>query len=110
MKLTKQQKALSKDSKKAFSITGYKFADTDTLMREDINIDFLKQRLSSRHNFGVDNIMRGYYLETGWRYDVRDLLKRYLYKQYGRWYECYALNKTNLRSLVYGRIDEIIEL
>ena len=92
------------------NIIGYKFTNTNAIMREDINIDFLKHKLSSVHNFGAMNIMGGYYLEMGWRYDVKPLLKRFVYKQYGAWHECYALNKTNLRALVYGRIDEIIEL
>ena len=46
----------------------------------------------------------------GWFYDLRSVLKKYLFKQYGEWREVYAPNKTLLRKAVYGRIDKIIEV
>lgn len=73
-------------------------------------IEFLKGRLTSAHNFGVWNIMRtGIYREMGWSYDLRPFLRSYVYKQYGAWHEVYALNKTNLRKLVSGRIEKVLE-
>ena len=72
---------------------------------------FIKSLLSSRFAFGVDEVTRhGKYKYMGWAYDLRPLLKRFVYKQHGQWSEIYALNKTNLRKLVYGVVDEIAEL
>ena len=45
----------------------------------------------------------------GWFYDLRSVLKKYLFKQYGEWKEVYAPNKTALRKAVYGRIIELKE-
>ena len=52
----------------------------------------------------------GTMLWAGWSYDFKPFLKKYLYKQYGSWVECYAPNKTLLRKSVYGRIDQIVEI
>lgn len=75
-------------------------------------IAFLKTKMTgSVHDFGVDELLtHGVYRYLGWKYDFRDDLKKFVYKQYGAWSEAYALNKTNLRHLVSGRIDKIIEL
>lgn len=100
-------------TKKIINITGYAFTEgaKEVNRRDDINMDFVKSKLSSAYNFGSDNIMRGgCYRELGWRYDVRPFLKRYVYKQHSSWHEVYALNKGNLRRLVYGHMDEIIEI
>ncbi len=74
--------------------------------------DFLKKALiSTRCYTNADNITRyGVYKLMGWKYDMRPFLKKYVYKQYGDWREMYALNKTNLRFLVGGRIEKIIEI
>lgn len=55
-------------------------------------------------------IQHGYYKLGGYIYSFRDELKKFLYKQYGQWYEGYAPNKTLLRKNVYGRIEKIIEM
>ena len=47
---------------------------------------------------------------VGYIVSFEDVLKRFLYCQYGNWVETYACNKTCLRKSVYGRIDEIVEL
>lgn len=75
-------------------------------------ITFLKTKMvGSPHAFGIDNLLtQGIYKYLGWKYDFRDDLKKFVYKQHGVWSEAYALNKTNLRHLVGGRIDKIIEL
>lgn len=46
----------------------------------------------------------------GWFYDMRSVLKKYIFKKRGEWREVYAPNKTFLRKAVYGRIEKIIEL
>lgn len=46
----------------------------------------------------------------GYRFDFSDVLKRYFVKQFGSIHEYYAVDKTALRSILYGRIDIIIEV
>ena len=46
----------------------------------------------------------------GYRFDFFDVLKKYLVKQYGQWAEYYALDRTSLRKLLYGRINQIVEI
>lgn len=46
----------------------------------------------------------------GYRFDFSDVLKRYFVKQYGHIAEYYAVDKTALRAILCGRIDEIIEI
>ncbi len=43
-------------------------------------------------------------------YDFSDVLKRYFVKQHGHIAEYYAIDKTALRSVLYGRIEDIIEV
>lgn len=71
---------------------------------------WLKKTLSNPYNFGVDNIIRsGIYRLHAIAYDMRPFLRKFVYKQHGSWYESYAINKTNLRKLVGGKIDQILE-
>ena len=46
----------------------------------------------------------------GYRFDFFDVLKKYLVKQYGQWAEYYAPDRTSLRKLLYGRINQIVEI
>lgn len=46
----------------------------------------------------------------GYRFDFSDILKRYFVKQYGHIAEYYAIDKTALRSVLYGRIEDIVEV
>lgn len=46
----------------------------------------------------------------GWFFSFRDYLKRFIIKQYGCWSEYYAFDRTALRHVVYGRIDEIVDV
>ena len=46
----------------------------------------------------------------GYRFGFEDVLKTYVVKQYGSWAEYNAPDKTSLRSIVYGRIDQIAEI
>lgn len=52
---------------------------------------------------------RGIALE-GYLFDFSDVLKRYFVKQYGHVTEYYAIDKTALRSMLYGRIEVIVEV
>lgn len=48
--------------------------------------------------------------EKNWLIDFSDVLKRYFVKQHGYIAEYYAIDKTALRSVLYGRIEDIIEV
>ena len=45
-----------------------------------------------------------------WKLHFRNSLKNYVVKQYGRWSEYWAPDKTSLRTAIYGRIDKIVEV
>ena len=97
-------------------INAIKFSEgaTEDKIRRDIENDpegFLKAKTKEgRFAFGMDNIMQyGSYKEMGYRYDLRSFMKRFVCKHHGHWIEKYAINKTSLRALVGGHIDEIIE-
>lgn len=47
---------------------------------------------------------------SGYYFDFSDVLKRYFVKQHGHIFECYAVDKTALRSVLYGRIEDIVEV
>lgn len=47
---------------------------------------------------------------SGWRFDFSDVLKTYVVKQYGSYQEYRAIDKTSLRTMLYGRIDRIMEV
>lgn len=47
---------------------------------------------------------------SGYRFDFSDVLKRYFVKQHGQVAEYYAIDKTALRSTLYGRIEDIVEV
>lgn len=46
----------------------------------------------------------------GWCISFADVLRRFVVKQYGQWWEMYAIDKTAIRKTTYGRIEEIFEL
>lgn len=45
----------------------------------------------------------------GYRFDFSDILKTYVVKQYGHYQEYTAIDRTSLRSILYGRIERILE-
>lgn len=46
----------------------------------------------------------------GWKFNFSNAVKNYVVKQYGRWQEYYAPDKTSLRNALYGRIEKIVEV
>lgn len=46
----------------------------------------------------------------GYRFDFADTLRTYLVKQYGQYQEYRAVDRTGLRAMLHGRIDNIIEI
>jgi len=93
------------------NVIGYPFVDhVDQDYRPSLPIDFLNEAYTRFYTNNENLINHGYYKSLGYIYDFKPYLKKYLYKQYGSWYEAYAPNKTKLRSVIFGKIDRIIEL
>lgn len=66
-------------------------------------------------NWLAENVRSNSYFRTavplmGYRFDFSDVLKKFVVKQYDHWFEYYAPDKTSLRSVLYGRIDQIVEI
>lgn len=72
------------------------------LSREEKNWITQKARDGVYFNKGI--ALGGYY------FDFSDVFKRYFVKQYGHISEYYAVDKTALRSVLYGRIEEIVKV
>jgi len=84
-------------------------------IRNDILNDpqtFLNDKLTgSIHDFGVSSIMlTGVYKEMGYSYNFCPFLRLFVYNLDGQWYQVYALNKTNVRHLIKGRLSRITEV
>lgn len=72
------------------------------LTREDKN--WLTRNVRECCYFKRGIALMGYY------FDFSDVLKRYFVKQYGQICEYYAIDKSALRSILYGRIEDIVEV
>jgi hypothetical protein len=46
----------------------------------------------------------------GWKFSFADALHHYWVKQYGQIAEYFAVDKTALRSILFGRVEQIVEL
>lgn len=50
---------------------------------------------------------------SGWAFDFSEVLKLFLVKQYGSWFEVWAVDKTAVRAYIAdcrgGRIERIVE-
>lgn len=46
----------------------------------------------------------------GYRFDFSDVIRKFLVNQYGSWQEYYAPDKTSLREILFGRINQIVEI
>lgn len=46
----------------------------------------------------------------GWRFCFADALRNYWVKQYGQIAEYWAADKTALRSILFGRVEQIVEI
>ena len=72
----------------------------DKLSREEKN--WLTRNVKECCHFKRGSALMGY------RFDFSDVLKRYFVKQHGHIAEYYAIDKTALRSVLYGRIEDYI--
>lgn len=68
-----------------------------------------EEELAYPKRVGVLSFQAGIAL-GGYLFDFSDVLKRYFVKQYGHITEYYAIDKTALRSMLYGRIEVIVEV
>ena len=83
------------------------------LLREKLNKGEKLNR--AEKNWLAEAVNRNAYFKRavplmGYRFGFEDVLKSYIVKQYGSWAEYNAPDKTSLRSIVYGRIDQIAEI
>ena len=62
------------------------------------------------HNVNFNTYFTAAIPLMGGNFDVSDVRRPSLVCQYGRWSEYQAADKTALRNVIYGRIDNIVEL
>lgn len=82
-------------------------------LREKLNSGEVMNR--SEKNWLAEQVNSNTYFKRsvpvmGWRFDFTDVLKKYLVNQYGQWCEYFAPDKTSLREILCGRINQIVEL
>ena len=89
---------------------------------QDSRVYKLRERLNNggklnreEKNWITRNVRESVYFKrgialSGYYFDFSDILKRYFVKQYGHIGEYYAIDKTALRSMLYGRSEVIVEV
>lgn len=71
--------------------------------------NFLAKEYANSFTFGFNNLSSsGIYRLGGRAYDFKPYLQKILVKQYDRWQEYYAPNKTTLRKCLYGRVQKMV--
>lgn len=96
---------------KEVKVMGYPFVEhVGQNIRPALSVDFLDKAYTKFYTNNQNIINYGCYKLMGYKYDFRPYLKKYVYKQYDSWFEAYAPNKTKLRSVIFGKIDKIIEI
>lgn len=83
------------------------------LLREKLNKGDMLNR--AEKNWLAEAVNRNVYFKRavplmGYRFGFEDILKTYVVKQYDRWAEYNAPDRTSLRSIIYGTIDQIAEI
>jgi hypothetical protein len=76
-----------------------KLVNGEKLTREE------KDRIVSSSCFSKGLLKYG-----GWCFSFTPYMKTYLVKQYDRWEEYKAFDKTSLRKILYGTIQKIVEI
>jgi len=83
------------------------------LLREKLNNG---ERLSREEkNWITEKVNRNVYFRDaipllGYCFDFSDVMKTFVVKQYGNYQEYKAIDRTSLRSMLYGHISRIIEV
>lgn len=83
------------------------------LIREQLNQGGRLTR--EQKNYIAERLNHNSYFRTaiplgGYRFDFSDITRKFLVKQYGSWQEYFAPDKTSLRSILHGRIAQIVEI
>jgi hypothetical protein len=83
------------------------------VLREKLNAGDKLSR--EEKNWITENVNHNTYFThsiplSGYHFNFSDILKTYVVKQYGQWHEYRAIDKTGLRSMIYGRIERIVEV
>lgn len=81
------------------------------ILREKINNGLKLTRLEK--NWITQEINNNCYSKSGipvmgWMFDFSDVVNTFVVKQYGVWTQYNAIDKTSLRSTLYGRIERIV--
>ena len=76
--------------------------DGGTLTREEK--DWITREVNHNTYFKDSILLLGY------RFNFVDVLKTFVVKQYGRYTEYKGVDKTSIRSMLYGRVERIVEL
>lgn len=72
---------------------------------------FLKSKYIRGCIFGLDCLQReGVYRISGWSFNFRPFMRKFVVKQYGHWSEMWGPNKTSIRLSTFGTVDQIVEL
>ena len=69
---------------------------------------FIEKQFNTRYPPEIS--YSGVYRNMGWMYDFRPYLNRYVVCQYNSWQAYYCLNKTLLRKLIPGKVQEIVQV
>ncbi len=82
-------------------------------LREKLNNDEKMNR--TEKNWLAERVNRNAYFKwsvpvLGWKFDFSDVLKTFLVNQYGQWSEYNAPDKTSLREILCGRVNQIVEI
>lgn len=82
-------------------------------LREKLNRGEKLER--SEKNWLTEAVNRNAYFKQsvplqGWKFSFADALHHYWVKQYGQIAEYFAVDKTALRSILFGRVEQIVEL
>jgi len=91
----------------------WKFTQTDSIKPDypEKARDFLKSKYNRNFMFGIENLKQsGVFKIMGWIIDFRPILNKFIVKQHGYLYECYAFNKTDLRNSIFGKIEYIKQI
>ena len=96
-------------------MTGVKFCATTSTIPDILDgktpKEFLQLAYNNQFSLGIENLKKtGHFKLLGWAFNFNEYLKVFVYKQYDAWHEIKAPNKTQLRQVISGKIQKIIEV
>lgn len=106
-----QVKLVRKQKDRTITLIGFPFVShVDQAARPVRTFDLNTIYDNGCHTFFNEVSRNGRAKVMGYSYDLTPLLKSYVVKQYDRWQQYYAPNKTLLRRALYGTIQKIVEI